>query len=83
MPADTDLNKFTDTIGSAYVENKIQWTSNFRSVLALRGDDAKYVVTSLTPTYVSNIPSLSSTPVNFAQLNSGSATKFLPSPKPV
>ena len=81
LPADTDLNRFTDTIGSAYVENKIQWSSKFRSVVALRGDDAKYIVTSLTPTYLSNIPSLASTPVNFAQLNSGSATKFLPSPK--
>ncbi len=81
LPADTDLNRFTDTIGSAYVENKIQWSNKFRSVVALRGDDAKYIVTSLTPTYLSNIPSLSSTPVNFAQLNSGSATKFLPSPK--
>jgi hypothetical protein len=78
LPADTDLNKFTDTIGSVYVENKIQWASKFRSVVALRGDDAKYVVTSLTPTYVSPI---FTTPVNFAQLNSGSATKFLPSPK--
>jgi len=81
LPADTDLNRFADTIGSAYVESKIQWSSKFRLVVALRGDDAKYVVTSLTPTYVSNIPSLSSTPVNFAQLNSESATKFLPSPK--
>ncbi|MGA2960248.1 MAG: TonB-dependent receptor [Candidatus Korobacteraceae bacterium] len=77
LPADTDLNKFTDTVGSAFVETKIQWSSKFRSVVALRGDDAKYVVTNLTPTYVSPIFG----PVNFAQLNSGSATKFLPSPK--
>ena len=81
LPSDTDLSKFTDTIGSVYVENKIQWASKFRSVVALRGDDAKYVVTNLNPTYVSNIPSLSSTPVNFAQANSGSASKFLPQPK--
>jgi hypothetical protein len=26
-------------IGSAFVENKIQWASKFRSVVALRGDD--------------------------------------------
>jgi len=77
LPSDTDLNRFTDTLGSAYVETKIQWASKFRSVVALRGDDAKYVVTSLTPTYVSPIFG----PVNFAELNSGSATKFLPSPK--
>ena len=77
LPADTDLNRFTDTLGSAYVENKIQWASKFRSVVALRGDDAKYVVTSLTPTYISPIFGA----VDFAKLNSGSATKFLPSPK--
>ena len=34
-------------IGSAFVENKIQWASKFRSVLALRGDEEKFVVTSL------------------------------------
>ncbi len=77
LPADTDLNKFTDTIGSIYVENRIHWASKFRSIVALRGDDARYVVTSLTPTYVS--PIFGS--VNFAQLNSGSAAKFLPQPK--
>ena len=77
LPAATDLSKFTDTIGSVYVENKIQWSSKFRSVVALRGDDAKYVVTNLNPTYFS--PIFGS--VNFAKLNSGSATKFLPSPK--
>jgi hypothetical protein len=77
LPAGTDLNEFTDTIVSFYAENKIQWAEKFRSVVALRGDDATYVVTSLTPTYVSPIFG----PVNFAQLNSGSANKFLPSPK--
>jgi hypothetical protein len=77
LPAATDLNKFTDTVVSFYAENKIQWAEKFRSVVALRGDDAKYVVTSLTPTYASPI----FPPVNFAELNSGSANKFLPSPK--
>ena len=77
LPAATDLNKFTDTVVSFYAENKIQWASKFRSVVALRGDDANYVVTSLTPTYVS--PIFGS--VDFAKLNSGSANKFLPSPK--
>jgi hypothetical protein len=77
LPAGTDLNKFTDTVVSFYAENKIQWAEKFRSVVALRGDDAKYVVTSLTPTYVSPIFA----PVNFAELNSGSVNKFLPSPK--
>jgi len=77
LPAGTDLNKFTDTVVSFYAENKIQWAEKFRSVVAVRGDDAKYVVTSLTPTYVSPVFA----PVNFAELNTGSANKFLPSPK--
>jgi hypothetical protein len=77
LPASTSLNKFTDTIGSAFVESKIQWSSKFRSVLALRGDDAKYVVTNLTPDYVSPVFGT----INFRHANSGSATKFLPSPK--
>jgi len=80
LPAATDLNKFTDTLVGFYVENKVQWTAKFRSVLALRGDDANYVVTSLTPSYVAT--ELPGAPVvNFAQLNSGSANKFLPEPK--
>jgi hypothetical protein len=80
LPADTDLNKFTDTMIGFYVENKIQWTEKFRSVLAVRGDEAIYNVTSLTPPYVAT--ELRGAPViNFAKLNSGTATKFLPSPK--
>ncbi len=69
LPATTERDNFTDTIGSAYVENKIQWASKFRSVLALRGDDEKFVVTSLAY------------PADVNAANSGSATKFLPSPK--
>ncbi len=64
LPADTTVNKFTDTLGSFYVENKIQWTEKFRSVAALRGDDDRGVLTSFTD-----------------PRNSGSSTKFLPSPK--
>jgi hypothetical protein len=80
LPADTDLNKFTDTMVSFYVENKAQWAEKFRSVLALRGDEAIYVVSNLTPSYVAS--ELPGAPViNFAQLNSGTATRFLPSPK--
>ena len=80
LPADTDLNKFTDTLVGFYAENKIQWTAKFRSVMALRGDDANYIVASLTPSYIAS--ELPGTPVvNFAQLNSGSANKFLPQPK--
>jgi hypothetical protein len=80
LPAATDLNKFMDTLVSFYLENKIQWANKLRSVVAARGDDAKYVVTNLTPSYVATeLPS--SPEVNFAELNSGSATKFLPQPK--
>jgi hypothetical protein len=80
LPADTDLNNFSDTMLGFYAENKIRWSDKFRSVLALRGDEAIYNVTNLTPDYVaSELPG--SPVVNFAAANSGSATKFLPSPK--
>jgi hypothetical protein len=69
LPATRERDRFTDTIGSFYAENKIQWADKFRSVVALRGDDQKFVVTSLAY----------SAAVNAA--NSGSASKFLPSPK--
>ena len=69
LPATTERDNFTDTIGSVYVENKVQWAKKFRSVVALRGDDEKFVVTSLAY----------SATVNAA--NSGTASKFLPSPK--
>jgi hypothetical protein len=80
LPADTDLNNFSDTMLGFYAENKIQWWEKLRSVLAFRGDEAIYNVTSLTPPYVaSELPG--SPVVNFAAANSGTATKFLPSPK--
>jgi hypothetical protein len=69
LPATRERDRFTDTIVGFYAENKIQWLNKFRSVVALRGDDEKFVVTSLAY----------SASVNAA--NSGSATKFLPSPK--
>ncbi len=80
LPADTDVNKFTDTMVGFYVENKIQWAEKFRTVLAFRGDEAIYNVTSLTPSYTAT--ELPGAPVvNFAAANSGSVTKFLPEPK--
>jgi hypothetical protein len=80
LPAATDLNKFTDTMVGFYGENKTRWAEKFRSVLAVRGDEATYVVTNLTPTYVAT--ELPGAPVvNFSELNSGTASKFLPSPK--
>lgn len=80
LPAATDLNRFSETLAGIYAENKAQWTGKFRSALALRGDAARDVVTNLTPEYISNIPALA-TPVDFAQLNSGSAGKILLEPK--
>jgi hypothetical protein len=80
LPAATDVNKFTDTMTSFYVENKIQWADKFRTVLAVRGDDANYAVTNVTPNYVAS--ELPGAPVvNFAAANSGAVNKFLPSPK--
>ncbi len=69
LPATRERDRFTDTIVGFYAENKIQWAEKFRSVVALRGDDEQFVVTSLAY----------SASVNAA--NSGSASKFLPSPK--
>jgi len=80
LPADTDVNKFTDAMVGFYVENKIQWADKFRTVLAVRGDEAIYNVTTLTPGYVAT--ELPGAPVvNFAAANSGTANKFLPQPK--
>jgi hypothetical protein len=80
LPADADVNKFTDTMVGFFVENRIQWAEKLRSVLAVRGDEALYNVTSLTPSYVA--AELPGAPVvNFADANSGTATKFLPQPK--
>ena len=80
LPASTDVNRFTDTMIGFYAENRIQWADKFRTVVAIRGDEAIYNVTSLTPSYVAT--ELPGAPVlNFAAANSGMATKFLPSPK--
>jgi len=80
LPADTDVNRFTDTMVGFYVENKVQWAEKFRTVLAFRGDEAFYNVTSLTPSYTAT--ELPGAPVvNFAAANSGSVTQFMPQPK--
>lgn len=80
LPADTDLNKFTLTIGSPWVSNKIQWTSKFRSILALRGDDGRGVITSFTNPTNPDYPN-DPYPANFNPNTAQSTTKFLPSPK--
>jgi len=80
LPAATDVNRFTDTMVGFFWENKIQWADKFRTVVAMRADDANYNVTSLTPNYVA--AELPGAPViNFAAANSGTVNKFLPEPK--
>jgi hypothetical protein len=80
LPATTERDNFTDIIGSAFWENKIQWASKFRSVFAVRGDEEKFVVSSLAyPADMVTLPGGAFETVNAA--NSGSAVKFLPSPK--
>jgi len=64
LPATTQADRFTDTQLGLYAENRIQWASKVRSVLALRGDLGYFNVTSLV-----------------TSANSGTASKFLPSPK--
>jgi hypothetical protein len=80
LPADTDVNRFTDTMAGFYVENKIQWANKVRTVVAVRGDVGHADVTNLTPSYTAT--ELPGAPiVNFAAANSGAVTKFLPQPK--
>jgi hypothetical protein len=80
LPATTERDNFTDTLGSAYVGNRIQWANKFRSVVGLRGDDEKFVVSCLAyPNDIIAFPDGTTTTVNAA--NSGTVTKFLPSPK--
>ncbi len=79
LPSTTSRDNFTDMIGSALVENKIQWANKLRSVLAVRGDEEKFVVTSLAYPNLTTLSDGTSAIPN--ALNSGSAVKFLPSPK--
>jgi len=80
LPSATDLNKFTETIGSPWVSSEIQWTSKFRSILGLRGDYGKGIDTSFSnptnPNYP-NDPFAADVNPNTGQ----STAKFLPSPK--
>ena len=68
LPATTEADRFTDTQAGFYAENKIQWAEKFRSVAALRGDLENFDRHQLG--YSASEPA-----------NSGTATKFLPSPK--
>ena len=80
LPAATDLNKFTETIASPWVSSKIQWASKFRSILALRGDYGKGIVTSFTNPTSPSYP-FDPYPANFNPNTHQSIAKFLPSPK--
>src|SRR5208283_2841006 len=80
LPAGTDLNKFTETIGSPLVTTKIEWASKFRSILALRGDDGKGVITSFSNPTNPNYPN-DPYPPNYNPNTHQSIGKFLPSPK--
>ena len=80
LPEDTDLNKFTETIGSPWVSSKIQWASKFRSVLAVRGDYGKGIVTDFTNPTNPSYP-FDPYPANFNPNTRQSIAKFLPSPK--
>ncbi|HEX4007956.1 MAG TPA: TonB-dependent receptor [Acidobacteriaceae bacterium] len=80
LPADADLNRFTETIGSPWVSNKIRWASKFRSMLALRGDYGKGIITSFTNPTSPNYPN-DPYPADFNPNTAHSISKFLPSPK--
>jgi outer membrane receptor protein involved in Fe transport len=80
LPAATDLNKFTLTIGSPWVENKIQWANKLRSVVGLRGDYGRSIVTSFTNPTNPDYPN-DPFPANFNPNTHQSVSKFLPSPK--
>ena len=57
LPATTQEDRFTDTQVGFYAENRIQWASKFRSVLALRGDVQRFDVTSLVTAANSGVAS--------------------------
>ena len=80
LPAATDLNKFTETIASPWVSSKIQWASKFRSILALRGDYGKGIITSFTNPTNPSYPN-DPYPANVNPNTGQSISKFLPSPK--
>ncbi len=80
LPAATDLNKFTETIASPWLRSKIEWTSKFRSVLAVRGDYGKGILTSFSNPTDPNYP-FDPYPAGVNPNTGQSVAKFLPSPK--
>ena len=80
LPAATDLNKFIETIGSPWISTRIQWAEKFRSVLALRGDYGKGIITSFSNPTDPDYP-FDPYPANFNPNTRMTTAKFLPSPK--
>ena len=80
LPAATDLNKFTETIGSPWISTKIQWASRLRSILGLRGDYGRGIITSFTNPTSPDYPN-DPFPAGFNPNTHQSVSKFLPSPK--
>jgi len=80
LPAATDLNKFSETIGSPWISTKIQWASKFRSVLGLRGDFGRGILTSFTNPTNPDFPN-DPFPAGYNPNTHQSVSKFLPSPK--
>ncbi len=80
LPAATDLNKFTETITSPWVETKTQWAERLRSVVAVRGDWGNGVITSFSNPTNPNYPN-DPYPASVNPNTNQSVSKFLPSPK--
>ena len=80
LPAATDLNEFTETIGSPWVSSNIQWASKLRSILGLRGDYGEGIITSFSNPTNPNYPN-DPYPANVNPNTGQSTSKFLPSPK--
>jgi outer membrane receptor protein involved in Fe transport len=80
LPEYTNQDRFTETIGSPWVSSKIQWASRFRSILALRGDYGKGIVTDFTNPTNPSYP-FDPYPANTNPNTHRSIAKFLPSPK--
>lgn len=55
LPAITQRDNSTDALLGVYAENRVQWTSKFRSVIGLRGDLTHLDVTSLVTSANSGI----------------------------
>ncbi|MGC9158622.1 MAG: TonB-dependent receptor, partial [Terracidiphilus sp.] len=80
LPASTDLNRFTETIASPWISSKIQWTDKFRSILGLRGDYGKGILTSFTNPTNPDYPG-DPYPAGYNPNTHRSVAKFLTSPK--